>query len=39
MTIVQGIGMAFMKTAWLIGYLRMSVKPAEEIVVATETNG
>jgi hypothetical protein len=37
--IMQGIGMVFMKSAWLIGYLRMSVKPAEEIVVVTETNG
>ncbi len=33
MTVVQGIGMVFMKTTWLIGYLRMSAKPAEEIVV------
>ncbi len=39
MTIVQGIGMVFMKTTWLIAYLRMSAKPAEEVVVVAETNG
>ncbi|MBI5933198.1 MAG: hypothetical protein HY867_05785 [Chloroflexi bacterium] len=37
MIFVQGIGMVFMKATWLIAYLRMNSKPAEEIlVVATE---
>lgn len=36
---VQGIGMVFMKTTWLIAFLRMGVEPAEEVVVVTETNG
>jgi len=39
MMVVQGISMVFMKITWLIGYLRMSAKPAEEIVVVAETNG
>ncbi|RJP47365.1 MAG: hypothetical protein C4583_16745 [Anaerolineaceae bacterium] len=37
MTFVQGIGMVFMKTTWLLTYLRLTHKP-EEIVVLPEAN-
>lgn len=39
MSIVQGIGMVFMKTTWLLAYLRMRPTPSEETVVVVESNG
>lgn len=37
MTVVQGIGMVFMKTTWLLTYLRLTRKP-EEAVIIPEAN-
>ncbi|MFZ5857555.1 MAG: hypothetical protein ACOYZ6_12045 [Chloroflexota bacterium] len=37
MTFVQGIGMVFMKTTWLLTYLRLTRKP-EEAVIIPEAN-
>lgn len=33
MTLIQGIGMVFMKTSWLLTYLRLAHKPEETVVV------
>jgi hypothetical protein len=33
MTFVQGIGMVFMKTSWLLTYLRLTRKPEETLIV------